>query len=74
MDAPRATAAVRRALQHSQKSLNELAEHYGINPKTVAKWKKRNFANDAPMGPKGSPVNGSFPLIACVVLWASGIA
>jgi uncharacterized protein YjcR len=48
----RTTAAVRRALQHSQKSLNELAEHYGINPKTVAKWKKRSFANDAPMGPK----------------------
>ena len=48
----RTTAAVRRALQHSQKSLNELAAHYGINPKTVAKWKKRGFANDAPMGPK----------------------
>lgn len=48
----RTTAAVRRALQHSQKSLNELAEQYGINPKTVAKWKKRSFANDAPMGPK----------------------
>ena len=48
----RTTAAVRRALQHCQKSLNELAEHYGINPKTVAKWKKRSFANDAPMGPK----------------------
>ena len=48
----RTTAAVRRTLQHSQKSLNELAEQYGINPKTVAKWKKRSFANDAPMGPK----------------------
>jgi transposase InsO family protein len=32
--------------------LNGLAEQYGINPKTVAKWKKRSFANDAPMGPK----------------------
>jgi hypothetical protein len=39
-------------LQHSQKSLHELAEQYGINPKTVAKWKRRSFANDAPMGPK----------------------
>jgi transposase InsO family protein len=29
-----------------------LAEQYGINPKTVAKWRKRSFANDAPMGPK----------------------
>jgi len=48
----RTTAAVRRAIQHSQKSLNGLAEQYGINPKTVAKWRKRGFANDAPMGPK----------------------
>jgi transposase-like protein len=44
--------AVRHAIQHSQKSLNDLAEQYGINPKTVAKWRKRSFANDAPMGPK----------------------
>jgi hypothetical protein len=48
----RTTAAVRRAIQHSQKSLNGLAEQYGINPKTVAKWRKRGFATDAPMGPK----------------------
>src|ERR1700736_2388110 len=48
----RTTAEVRRAIQRSQKSLNGLAEQYGINPKTVAKWKKRGFANDAPMGPR----------------------
>ncbi|MGH6836865.1 MAG: helix-turn-helix domain-containing protein, partial [Methylocella sp.] len=48
----RTTEAVRRAIQHSQESLNKLAEQHGINPKTVAKWKKRSFANDAPMGPK----------------------
>jgi hypothetical protein len=36
----------------SQKSLHEVAEQYGINPKAVAKWKKRSFANDAPVGPK----------------------
>jgi uncharacterized protein YjcR len=48
----RTTEVVRRAIQHNQKSLNELAERNGINPKTVAKWKKRSFANDAPMGPK----------------------
>jgi uncharacterized protein YjcR len=34
------------------KELNVLSEQYGINPKTVAKWKKRAFANDAPIGPK----------------------
>lgn len=33
----RTTEAVRRTIQHSQKSLNELAEQYGINPKTVVK-------------------------------------
>ncbi len=31
------TAAVRRAIQHSQESLRGLAKRYGINPKTVAK-------------------------------------
>jgi len=48
----RTTAAVRRAIQPSQESLNTLAERYGVNPKTVAKWKKRAFVHDAPMGPK----------------------
>ncbi len=46
------TEATRRALQHSQESLRALAERYGINEKTVAKWKKRAFVHDAPMGPK----------------------
>ncbi len=44
------TEAVRRAIQHRQKSLNALAMHDGINPKTLAKWKKRSFANYATMG------------------------
>jgi hypothetical protein len=48
----RTTAAVRRAIQHSQESLKKLAEHYAINPKTVAKWKRREYVHDAPMGPK----------------------
>ena len=48
----RTTAAVRRAIQHSQESLNKLAERYDLNPKTVAKWKKRRFVHDAAMGPK----------------------
>jgi hypothetical protein len=29
-----------------------LAERYHVNPKTVAKWKKRSCVQDAPMGPK----------------------
>jgi transposase InsO family protein len=46
------TAAVRRAIQHSQASLRTLAARYGINQKTVAKWKKRTSAADLPTGPK----------------------
>jgi Integrase core domain len=48
----RTTAAVRRAIQHSQESLAKLAKRYDLNPKTVAKWKKRSHVDDAPMGPK----------------------
>ncbi len=35
------TQTVRRAIQNSQESLRALAKRYGINQKTVAKWKKR---------------------------------
>ncbi len=46
------TEAVRRAIQNSQASLRELAGRYGINQKTVAKWRRRASACDAAMGPK----------------------
>lgn len=46
------TEAVRRAIQDSQERLRFLAKHYGINPKTVAKWKKRSSVADLPTGPK----------------------
>ncbi|SFK88822.1 hypothetical protein SAMN05444581_14011 [Methylocapsa palsarum] len=46
------TEAVRRAIQNSQESLRALAKRYGINQKTVAKWKKRTSAGDLPTGPK----------------------
>ena len=46
------TEAVRRAIQHSQESLRALAKRYGINQKTVAKWKKRSSVADHPTGPK----------------------
>src|SRR5262249_49182506 len=36
------TEAVRRAIQNSQASLRQLAGRYGINPKTVAKWRRRS--------------------------------
>lgn len=50
----RTTEAVRRAIQNSQESIIALASKYAINPKTVAKWKKRKTVQDAPMGPKNS--------------------
>jgi transposase InsO family protein len=46
------TEAVRRAIQHSQESLRALAKRYGINQKTVAKWKRRESVSDLPTGPK----------------------
>ena len=46
------TEAVRRAIQHSQESLRVLATRYGINQKTVAKWKRRTSVADVPTGPK----------------------
>jgi DNA-binding transcriptional regulator YiaG len=52
------TTAVRRAIQHSQESLRALANRYGINQKTVAKWKKRTSAADLPTGPKRTEIEG----------------
>jgi transposase-like protein len=48
----RTTTAVRAAIQRSQESLQILAKRLSINPKTVAKWRKRTTVLDAPMGPK----------------------
>jgi len=46
------TQAIRRSIQHSHDSIAHLARHHGINPKTVAKWRRRSFTHDAAMGPK----------------------
>jgi transposase-like protein len=46
------TEAIRRAILHSQESLRTLACRHGINPKTVAKWRKRRSVADLPTGPK----------------------
>nr|WP_188773200.1 IS481 family transposase [Novosphingobium endophyticum] len=48
----RTTEEERRAIRASDESLRILAKRYGINPKTVAKWKKRESADDLPHGPK----------------------
>ena len=46
------THAIRAAIQRSTAPLKVLAAKYGLNHKTVAKWRKRAFVHDAPMGPK----------------------
>jgi transposase-like protein len=56
----RTTEAVRRAIQHSQESLRELARRYGVNPKTIAKWRKRSSVADQPTAQKAP--RSSIPL------------
>jgi hypothetical protein len=46
------THAVRAALRRSQASLSSLSKEFGINPKTVAKWRKRQTVEDQKTGPK----------------------
>src|ERR1700759_4665439 len=46
------THAVRAAVQRSKAPLKDLAAQYGLNHKTVAKWRKRAFVHDAAMGPR----------------------
>ncbi len=52
MGAPRRQRRSVGAIQHSQESLRTLAKRYGINQKTVAKWKIRTSVADLPTGPK----------------------
>ena len=47
------TEAVRRATQDSQASLRALVRRYGVNPKTIAKWRKRSSVHDLRTGPTG---------------------
>ena len=46
------THAIRAAIQRSKAPLKDLAARYGLNHKTVAKWRRRAFVHDAPMGPR----------------------
>ncbi len=48
----RTTPRLRADLQASKESTRALAAKYGLNPKTVAKWRKRTDTADAPMGPR----------------------
>ena len=46
------TNAVRAAIQRSQASLTQLSQDLGINPKTVANWRKRATVKDLKTGSK----------------------
>ncbi len=46
------THAIRAAIQRSQASNAELSRELGINPKTVAKWRKRQSIEDRKTGPR----------------------
>ncbi len=48
----RTTPRIRAELQASQETTRSLAVRYGLNEKTVAKWRRRTTTADAPMGPK----------------------
>src|SRR5918993_897064 len=47
----RTTPRVRAELQRSQEATRSLAARYGLNTKTVAKWRRRTSTADARMGP-----------------------
>jgi len=48
----RTTETIRLCIQNSQASSAKLAERNDLNPKTIAKWKQRDCAQDMPMGPR----------------------
>ncbi len=47
----RTTPRIRAELQRSQEPTRALAVRFGLNPKTVAKWRQRTTTADQPMGP-----------------------
>lgn len=46
------THAVRAAIQRSQASIAQLSRTYGLNPKTVAKCRRRTSVEDRQTGPR----------------------
>lgn len=46
------TFAVRAAIQRWQASISKQSRELGINPKTVAKWRKRQTVKDRKIGPR----------------------
>src|SRR5919112_1985338 len=48
----RTTPRVRAELRRAEEGTRALAARYGLNPKTVAKWRNRTTTADAAMGPR----------------------
>ena len=46
------THTVRKAIQRSKASLSQLSRTYGVNPKTVQKWRQRQTVEDRKTGPQ----------------------
>jgi transposase-like protein len=49
--AARTTPRIRAELQAAKESTRSLAARYGLNAKTVAKWRQLTTTADRPMGP-----------------------
>ena len=61
------THAVRAAIQRSQASLAQLSRELGINPKTVAKWRKRatvEYIKTGPTEPRSTVLTESEEAVA----------
>ena len=48
----RTTPCLRAEFQASKESSRAIASRYGLNPKTVRKWRNRTTTSDTPMGPR----------------------
>jgi transposase InsO family protein len=48
------TQRQREVIQHSEESIAKLAKRFGVNPKTIIKWRRRDYVHDDKMG-AGTP-------------------
>jgi hypothetical protein len=66
------THAVRAAIQRSQASLAALSKEFGINPKTVAKWRNRQTVEDQNTGfkePRSTSLTETEEAMAVAFCW-----
>jgi transposase-like protein len=49
----RTTEATRREIRNSKESIVKAAKRFNVNPKTIAKWRKREGTKDLTNGSKG---------------------